>query len=192
MYLKMRAFSFRYFETAWNKFDCFIVMTSLLDILITLIPNTAGGLSVFPQIIRILRVLRVTRIVRLAKKNKGLQALMATITLSVSALFNVFVLLVLVLFIFSVLAIFFFSEVTTGQNLSDYRNFNDFGQSFLSMFVFSTGENWNISMFDCMITPPTCTEGVDCGTSYAPFFWIIFVIFVQNIMLNLFILVIIT
>lgn len=192
MYLKMRAFSFRYFETAWNKFDCFIVTTSLLDIVISMIPNTSGALSAFPQMIRILRVLRVTRIVRLAKKNKGLQALMATITLSVSALFNVFVLLVLVLFIFSVLAIFFFSEVHEGQTLSDYRNFESFGASFLSMFVFSTGENWNIAMFDCMITAPNCEEGVNCGTSYAPIFWIIFVVFVQNVMLNLFILVIIT
>ena len=33
-YLKLRAYSYRYFETTWNKFDFFIVITSLIDIVI--------------------------------------------------------------------------------------------------------------------------------------------------------------
>ena len=46
-------------------------------------------------------------------------------------------------------------------------------------------------MYDTNITPPECDPGVNCGTSLAPLFFIIFVLFVQNVMLNLFILVII-
>lgn len=52
---------------------------------------------------------------------------MATITLSVGALMNVFALLMLVLFIFSILAIFFFSEIKEGVFINEYRNFSDFG-----------------------------------------------------------------
>jgi len=74
-----------------------------------------------------MRVMRVTRIVRLASKNEGLQALMQTITLSVSALANVFLLLVLVLFIFSILAVFFFGNLNSGNVIDEYHNFNDFG-----------------------------------------------------------------
>lgn len=74
-----------------------------------------------------MRVMRVTRIVRLASKNEGLQALMQTITLSVSALANVFLLLVLVLFIFSILAVFFFGNLNDGNVIDAYHNFNDFG-----------------------------------------------------------------
>jgi len=59
------------------------------------------------------------------------------------------------------------------------------------MFAISTGENWDYYMYDCENTPPNCITGVNCGTSYAPIFYIIFVIFIQNVMLNLFILVII-
>lgn len=59
------------------------------------------------------------------------------------------------------------------------------------MFIIATGENWPVLMYDCMNTPPNCEENVSCGTSYAPIFYIIFVIMVQNVMLNLFILVII-
>ena len=193
MYLKMRAYFWRYFETSWNKFDFFIVMSSLFDIGFSL-ASTEGGeneaLSVMPQVARILRVLRVTRIVRLAKHAKGLQALMSTITLSVGALFNVMLLLLLVLFIFSILAVSFFSEITAGEFIGPTRNYVDFGQSFLTAFVISTGENWNGLMYDCLNTPPNCVPGETCGTSFAPIFYIVFVVFVQNVMLNLFILVI--
>lgn len=104
---------------------------------------------------------------------------------------NVFVLLLLVLFIFSILAVFFFGKIIEGDVIDQYRNFNDFGKSFLFLFVISTGENWNMLMYDCNITPPNCEPGLNCGTSYAPAFFIVFVLFVQNVMLNLFILVII-
>jgi len=139
-----------------------------------------------------LRVLRVTRVVRLAKRNQGLQALMSTITLSVGPLMNVFLLLLLALFIFARLAVFFFAEVRSGEFLGEYRNYETFGQSFLTLFVIATGENWNGLMYDCLNTPPDCEPGETCGTSLAPLFYIIFVIFIQNVMLNLFILVILT
>ena len=74
-----------------------------------------------------MRVMRVTRVVRLAGKNEGLQALMQTITLSVGALANVFLLLMLVLFIFSILAVFFFSELSEGNVIDDFKNFSRFG-----------------------------------------------------------------
>jgi len=71
-YFKLRAFSYRYFETAWNKFDFFIVITSLMDIIIGFTSNDGEEnpiLSLGPQVARLLRVLRVTRVVRLAKRN---------------------------------------------------------------------------------------------------------------------------
>ena len=74
-----------------------------------------------------MRILRITRIVKLAGKNKGLQALMSTITLSVTAIFNAFTLLMLCLFIFSVLGNFFFGNIKEGNYISDYRNFNNWG-----------------------------------------------------------------
>lgn len=48
-------------------------------------------------------------------------------------------------------------------------------------------------MYDTVDTPPNCIEGKTCAeNAFAPLFFIIFVLFVQNVMLNLFILVIIT
>ena len=58
--------------------------------------------------------------------------------------------------------------------------------------MISTGERWNDTMYDCLKTLPNCVLGKSCGTSIAPLFFICFVVFVQYVMLNLFILVIIT
>jgi sodium leak channel non-selective protein len=61
----------------------------------------------------------------------------------------------------------------------------------LLLFAISTGEDWNKLMYDCVDTPPNCIPGQTCGSSLAPAYYIIFVLFVSNVMLNLFILVII-
>jgi hypothetical protein len=89
------------------------VASSVIDIVMGFaFDGNNSNLSLGPQIARMMRVMRVTRVVRLAGKNEGLQALMSTITLSIGALANVFLLLLLALFIFAVLGNFFFSEVT--------------------------------------------------------------------------------
>jgi len=190
--LKIIAYGWSYFGTAWNKFDFFVVCSSLLDIVMDQMDaEDMQTLAVGPQLAKILRVLRVTRVLRLAGKNEGLQALMQTITMSVGSLANVFLLLVLVLFIFSVLGVFFFQGLNSGEVIDEYKNFNNFGQSFLLLFAISTGEDWNKLMYDCVDTPPNCTPGDTCGSSLAPAYYIVFVMIVSNVMLNLFILVII-
>ena len=72
-YLKLRAYYFRYFDTTSNKFDFFIVVSSVADVIMGFTAKEASeSFSMGPQIARMLRVLRVTRIVRLAGKNEGL------------------------------------------------------------------------------------------------------------------------
>ena len=39
--LKLIAYGFSYFQTMWNKFDFFIVITSIIDILMSLDPNAS-------------------------------------------------------------------------------------------------------------------------------------------------------
>lgn len=83
---------------------------------------------------------------------------MSTITLSVEPFTNVFILHMLALFIFSSLGNFFFKDVThgTGYNgiFSDYRNFENFGNAFMALFVWQTGESWNYASYDTLVTAP--------------------------------------
>lgn len=72
-YLKLRAYNIRYFDTLSNKFDFFIVVSSIADVIMGLTAEGASeSFSMGPQIARMMRVLRVTRVVRLAGKNEGL------------------------------------------------------------------------------------------------------------------------
>ena len=199
--LKLYVYRMAYFKTGWNKFDFFVVASSIIDLgLEFMIPVPEGGqtddggsqiLSVGPQLARVLRVLRVSRVLRLAGKYKGLQSLLKTIMMSVDSLINVFILLMLIFFIMAVLGNTMFFEVTEGNVIDEWKNFVNFHQSFSLLFSISTGEDWNRIMFDCMRLPPDCIPGRTCGSSIAPMFFLSFIMLVTNIMLNLFILVII-
>ena len=84
-----------------------------------------------------------------------------------------------------------FNQVKQGSVISEYKNFTVFDRSFLLLFSISTGEDWNIIMYDCYRTLPDCTPGQDCGSALAPIFFIGVILLVTYVMLNLFILVII-
>mmetsp|Transcript_17432 Transcript_17432/g.12441 ORF Transcript_17432/g.12441 Transcript_17432/m.12441 type:complete len:116 (-) Transcript_17432:641-988(-) len=81
---------------------------------------------------------------------------------------------------FAILGVFGFHSVEEGNVISRYKNFKNFGQSFLLLFAISTGEDWNRLMYDCAKATPL-----------AYIYFIMFVMLVSHVMLNLFILVII-
>ena len=114
-----------------------------------------------------------------------------TIMLSVSGLFNVFMLLMLLFFVLAIMGQFMFSEVKSGDIINEYKNFTVFDQSFLLLFSISTGEDWNIIMYDCSKTKPNCIDGETCGSEFAPAYFIAVILLNTYVMLNLFILVII-
>ena len=152
--------------------------------------NSLKVIRVGPQLARIMRVMRVSRLFKLLNKYKGLQALIQTITFSLPSVMNAFALLSLVYFIFSVLAVFFFKDTTEGQNLDAYMNFVNFTQSMMFMLRLSTGEDWPMVMYDLMNTKEDCIPGANCGTAWAPLFFIMFVLIQQYIMVDLFVLII--
>ena len=111
--LKLLAYGQSYFQTSWNKFDFFVVVASLLDLYLEFYADDLQDLPI-GNVAKVLRVLRVSRVLRLVNKSKGLQALVRTISMSVTALLNVFGLLLIILFMFAVLGVFFFNELTEG------------------------------------------------------------------------------
>ena len=111
--------------------------------------------------------------------------------LSLSGLFNVFMLLMLFFFVLAILGQFMFSQVKEGDVINEYKNFTVFDRSFLLLFSISTGEDWNMIMYDCGRTLPDCEPGLTCGSEFAPLYFIMFILLVTYVMLNLFILVII-
>ncbi|CDW88937.1 cation channel family protein [Stylonychia lemnae] len=189
--LKLIGYGLSYFRNAQNVFDFIIVLSSISEIMIDNLQNNSGRIiSLTPQIIRVLRVLRVTRIVRLIGKYQGLQALVSTIMFSLPPLLNVFSLLMIIFFIFSVLGVFLFNQVEKGNSIDgEYKNFKNFGLAMLTLFRISTGEDWNNVMYDTM-NPKNCAFKTDCVSSFAPIYFISFVLICSYVMLNLFVLII--
>lgn len=93
---------------------------------------------------------------------------------------NVLSLLFLLFLILAILATFLFKDILTGRTLNaDTVNFRNFGNSFLMMFRMSTGEDWHLIMYDCMDVHP-----------FYSLYFIVYVVLIQYIMINLFVLVI--
>lgn len=192
MVLKMTAFQGSYFQTGWNRFDFFVVISSLLDLaMMSLEGLELEFLRVGPQIARIMRVMRVSRVLRLAGKQKGLLSLIQTISFSIGPLSNVLGLIMIIFFMFSILGCFFFGDITEGDVIDDVRNFQDWYNSFLLLFSISTGEDWNRIMWDTTRTEEDgCVEGINCGAKAHIIYFLAFILIATHIMLNLFILVI--
>ena len=165
----------RYIDSNWNKFDLFIVMTSIIEIIMSLSLNSSHSfLRVGPQIIRIFRVLRVTRIFKLIKKLKGLQKLIETLIFVLPSILNLGALYILIFFIYAILGVFMFRDVKIGNAIDEYNNFQNVFFAGVTLFRMVTGENWWYFMFDCFHIPPDCISGLSCGNGiYSLQFYII-------------------
>ena len=162
-----------YFRDGWNRFDFFLVTTSLLDQFAA--ETMAKVMPIPPMLMRMLRVLRIMRIMRLLKGFKGLRDLLMTMVLSFPSFLNVGALLGLVTFIYAVLGVQLFTFVMEGDELNDQRNFLNFSSAYLLLVQCLTGDNWSGLMYDAMVGPergcdPTLMP-TNCGNSIAiPYF----------------------
>lgn len=155
MILKMIAYGFQgYIYYGWNRFDSFVVISSIVDLVISnLITGASTKFLKSFQIIRVLRILRVTRVLRLFKSLKGLEKILQTVQWSMQALSNVLILLLLIVFIFTILGcnIVSFNQVDFESNFNyydEYFNFDNFVNGFLLVFRSATGENWPSVMME--------------------------------------------
>ena len=179
-----------YFHSAWNKFDFFVVVASIVDLVVANIDGIDAAFLKSFQIIRVLRVLRVTRVLRLVKSLKGLEKLIQTLTWSISALANVFLLMIIIFCIFAILGCYFYDSITYKKYkskfiyINEYYNLDNFYNSFLLTFRCATGESWpNIMMELAFVDTDTVSE------AYAYIYMIISNFVNSIIMLNLFLMV---
>jgi len=155
----------RYWRSGWNKFDAFVVFTSIIDVLLDFFQNSASSFGqVGPQLARVFRVLRVARLAKLVKRFEGLQKIIKTLIFSLPSLFNVGALLFLVYFIYAILGTFLFNDILRGDLIDDEIHFRNAATAFITLFRSSTGESWYVIMFDT-INPIECVRGdSSCGT----------------------------
>lgn len=181
MFLKMYSLGFQgYFVSLFNRFDCFVVISSILELLLT---NTK---IMMPLGVSVLRCVRLLRIFKVTKYWYSLRNLVASLINSMRAIASLLLLLFLFIVIFALLGMQVFggkfAETTAGIEETQRSNFDTFSQSLLTVFQILTGEDWN----EVMYIGINAYGGVDTMGIWACIFFIVLFICGNYILLNVF------
>ena len=178
-------------------------MTSFISGVI--IDDIIRTVFITPTLLRVVRVFRIGRVLRLIKVAKGIRKLLFALVISLPALFNIGMLLLLLMFIYSIFGMSSFGNVKRTVGMNDLVNFETFIRSFILLFRLTTSAGWNEILEPLMVAPPFCdtqqytrTDGKlitapngECGDpGLAIFFMFTFTLITYLIVINMFIAVI--
>lgn len=144
MFSKIYAFRKEYFESGWNLFDMFIVVSADIGLVL----SAMGLEKSFSTAVTILRAFRILRIVKLLQKYESIREIIMTVINILPSVSNIMCLFTLVLFIYACVGINLFSGTKRNEDIDGKNNFQTFGNAMLILMRFSTGEDWNVFMYD--------------------------------------------
>ncbi|XP_032955552.1 voltage-dependent L-type calcium channel subunit alpha-1S isoform X2 [Rhinolophus ferrumequinum] len=144
MLMKMYGLGLRqYFMSIFNRFDCFVVCSGLLEVLLV----ASGAMS--PLGISVLRCIRLLRIFKVTKYWTSLSNLVASLLNSIRSIASLLLLLFLFIVIFALLGMQLFGGRYDFEDTEVPRsNFDNFPQALISVFQVLTGEDWNSVMYN--------------------------------------------
>ncbi|XP_054568865.1 voltage-dependent L-type calcium channel subunit alpha-1S [Eptesicus fuscus] len=144
MLMKMYGLGLRqYFLSVFNRFDCFVVSSGLLEVLLV----EAGAMS--PLGISVLRCIRLLRLFKVTKYWTSLSNLVASLLNSIRSIASLLLLLFLFVVIFALLGMQLFGGRYDFEDTEVRRsNFDSFPQALVSVFQVLTGEDWNSVMYN--------------------------------------------
>lgn len=85
-----------YLTEAWNKLDCFIVVSGLID-------TFASGVDI--PVVKVLRLLRILRPLRFVSHSSSMKTLIEALLASLGAMVNVGVVIIVVFMMFAILGV---------------------------------------------------------------------------------------
>ncbi|XP_062508312.1 cation channel sperm-associated protein 1-like [Corticium candelabrum] len=180
LFIKLYVWRIRYFKSGWNIFDFTIVLTSLVDLLITLIAN---GVSTFDsktlnvlRVFRVVRALKALRVLRTIRLLKHLQIIVATLLKSIPAMGNIVILIGLVLYLCAIIGKGIYGDI-------DPIRFGNLGRASFTLFQLITLDDW-FFVFSTIETQHPSYQHI-------LLFLLIFIILETFIFINLFIAVIV-
>uniref|UniRef100_A0A8C7L3P6 Voltage-dependent L-type calcium channel subunit alpha n=1 Tax=Oncorhynchus kisutch TaxID=8019 RepID=A0A8C7L3P6_ONCKI len=141
MFMKMYALGLQqYFMSLFNRFDCFVVSTGILElVLVGMDVMTVMGIS----------VLRCIRLLGFSRYWTSLSNLVVSLLNSTPSIACLLLLLFLFIVIFSLLGMQVFGGKFNFPNAPKPRStFDSFPQALISVFQILTGEDWNSVMYD--------------------------------------------
>ncbi|XP_034548808.1 calcium channel, voltage-dependent, N type, alpha 1B subunit, a [Notolabrus celidotus] len=190
--LKIIAFGpLNYLKDAWNVFDFVTVLGSITDILVTEINTTDRLLN-----LSFLRLFRAARLIKLLRQGYTIRILLWTFVQSFKALPYVCLLIAMLFFIYAIIGMQVFGNIELNEDtaINHHNNFRTFLQALMLLFRSATGEAWHEIMLSCL-SHRVCDEksgsqGKQCGSDFAYFYFVSFIFLCSFLMLNLFVAVI--
>eukprot|EP00698_Gefionella_okellyi_P022939 TRINITY_DN7700_c0_g1_i1.p1 TRINITY_DN7700_c0_g1~~TRINITY_DN7700_c0_g1_i1.p1 ORF type:complete len:2097 (+),score=441.12 TRINITY_DN7700_c0_g1_i1:85-6375(+) len=167
---------YSYWTDFWGILNTIIVVMSVLETFVWT-----------PPAFLVFMTFKALRVVQIARHFEQSMLLLRAVWQATPSLVSVGVLLLLTYFVFTILGMQFFGKVVRLEGgFTDELNFSTFPLALLTMFRVSTMDDWNIVMIACRVEPPLCSvDAGNCGSQFAPIFFVIFIILVSFIMLNL-------
>nr|XP_018900706.1 PREDICTED: voltage-dependent calcium channel type A subunit alpha-1 [Bemisia tabaci] len=176
MFIKMYALGPRiYFESAFNRFDCVVILGSIFEVIWSALKDGSFGFSV-------LRALRLLRIFKVTKYWSSLRNLVISLLNSMRSIISLLFLLFLFILIFALLGMQLFGGQFNFPEGTPPTNFNTFPIALLTVFQILTGEDWNEVMYQGIKSQGGHKDG---GMIYALYF-IVLVLFGNYTLLNVF------
>ncbi|XP_023242929.1 voltage-dependent calcium channel type D subunit alpha-1-like [Centruroides sculpturatus] len=179
MILKLYSLGFQgYFVSLFNRFDCFVVISSILESVLTYT-------DIMPPLgVSVLRCVRLLRIFKVTKYWASLRNLVASLINSMRSIASLLLLLFLFIVIFALLGMQVFGGKFNFLKTEDKprSNFDSFWQSLLTVFQILTGEDWNEVMYNGI----NAYGGVSSVGVLACIYFIILFICGNYILLNVF------
>ncbi|XP_021480266.2 sodium channel protein type 4 subunit alpha B isoform X1 [Oncorhynchus mykiss] len=148
-----------YFTVGWNILDFVVVILSILGLLLA---DLIEKYFVSPTLFRVVRLARIGRVLRLIRGAKGIRTLLFSLRMSLPAIFNIGLLLLLIMFIFSIFGMSNFAYVKKEAGIDDMINFETFGNSIICLFTITTLAGWDSVLSPMMSsTPPNCDPYIE-------------------------------
>ncbi|KAJ7334442.1 Voltage-dependent L-type calcium channel subunit alpha-1D [Desmophyllum pertusum] len=140
MILKIYGLGFEmYFNSSFNCFDCAVVCSGFVDIILAKFVEIKLGISVL-RCVRLLRVFKVTR------HWSRLRNLATSLVSSIKSIVS----LIFLLFLFILIAALLGMQIFGGkfnEEPTPKTNFDNFQNAMLAVFQILTGEDWNSVMY---------------------------------------------
>lgn len=153
MLIKLIGMGFKgYFQEGMNVFHSLIVISSVVDIIISYTSSQNLGGSAVTAI----RAIRLLRVLKLAKTWKKLRFLLRTITKTAKDVTTFSILLALFMFTYTLLGLELFAErakfdannnVDPDNGTSPVYNFDYFFSAFTTVFIVLTNDSWQYMLY---------------------------------------------
>ena len=137
-----------YFDDKFNIFDCFIVVISLVELIIT--EDNKSNFSAF-RALSFFRTIRILRVSRLLRGFKYANVLAEKIVDSLQNCLKIALILMVFLYIYALLGMAIYQGNFEFEEIR--QNFETFPNALIIVFQLITISNWNLVLYGCLRTP---------------------------------------